>query len=333
MDSNKIIVLTPVKNEAWILEQFLRSASLFADCIIVADQKSTDESRNICAKFPKVQLIENKADRYDEASRQVLLIETARQLFPNDKRIFFCLDADELFSADSLTFGESWNRIKSLKQGTSIYIEKPDILYGINRCVRWRDNYFPIGYIDDGLSHTAKTIHSKRIPENPEGEDVYIDDIKILHFAHSRRNVQSAKLRYYSILENINQSKAFYVRRYAYPCFYDENKTYPAENIETMPEEWLKEYDKLGIDLRHLDDPIYSWHDFEILGAFKKYGLKKFYQDDIWEFDWGGCVKASISAGRTDLSLEPIKGPGIAWKALLKVTDAMYTLYRKLKFS
>src|SRR5476651_2453045 len=172
MDSNKIIVLTPVKNEAWILEQFLKSASLFADCIIVADQKSTDESRDICAKFPKVQLIENKTDKYDEASRQVLLIETARRLFPNDKRIFFCLDADELFSADSLTYTETWERIKALEQGTSIYIEKPDVLYGIKRSVRWKDNYFAVGYIDDGLTHTATTIHSKRIPENPSGDNV-----------------------------------------------------------------------------------------------------------------------------------------------------------------
>jgi glycosyltransferase involved in cell wall biosynthesis len=64
--SPKIVVLTPIKNEEWILERFLSVTSQFADLIIIADQNSTDSSRNICQKYPKVKLIENKSDQYDE---------------------------------------------------------------------------------------------------------------------------------------------------------------------------------------------------------------------------------------------------------------------------
>ena len=63
----KIVVITPVKNEAWILDRFLAVTSQFADCIIIADQNSTDESKDICKKYPKVIVIDNKSTKYDES--------------------------------------------------------------------------------------------------------------------------------------------------------------------------------------------------------------------------------------------------------------------------
>ena len=77
----RIIVLVPVRNEAWILRTFLDCASLWADHIIVADQSSTDGSAEIAAGFPKVTVIENPSLVYSEVERQRLLIEAARR-FP-----------------------------------------------------------------------------------------------------------------------------------------------------------------------------------------------------------------------------------------------------------
>jgi len=327
----KIIVLTPVKNEAWILEHFLTITSQFADNIIIADQQSTDASRAICAKFDKVTLIENNNTVYDEASRQILLINMARTLFPNEKRILFCLDADELFSADSLNYGNSWDSIRAYKPGTSIYIEKPEMLSGLKRCVRWRDNYFPIGYVDDNSLHVAIAIHSKRIPDNPDGEDVRIDDIKVLHFAHSRKNVQSAKLRYYSVIENLNKTKPFYLRRFAYQSFYDENKNYPAANIESTPENWTANWDEMGINLHDFSDPEFSWHDFEVLRFFKKYGYSKFYLDNIWKFDWERARQYALANNIPDIPEKKIHQANILWQLLGKIIDSLYGLYRKTK--
>ena len=59
MTQPKIICLTPVRNEAWILKAFLSATSLWADIIIIADQMSTDGSREIARQFPKVKLLEN----------------------------------------------------------------------------------------------------------------------------------------------------------------------------------------------------------------------------------------------------------------------------------
>lgn len=54
-----MIVLTPVFNEAWILPAFLIAMSLWADYIIIADQMSTDGSREIYKEFEKVIVINN----------------------------------------------------------------------------------------------------------------------------------------------------------------------------------------------------------------------------------------------------------------------------------
>jgi glycosyltransferase involved in cell wall biosynthesis len=75
-----IICLTPVKNEAWILDRFLRCASLWADYIIIADQGSTDSSREIALRYPKVVLIDNLSLEFSEVQRQQLLLDAARQI-------------------------------------------------------------------------------------------------------------------------------------------------------------------------------------------------------------------------------------------------------------
>jgi hypothetical protein len=325
----KIIVLTPIKNEEWILRQFLTVTSLFADSIIIADQQSTDQSKRICAEFSKVCVIENPNKAYDEQSRQKLLIGTAREMFPGQKRILLCLDADEIISADSLNHQKTWDKIKGLEPGSSIYFEKPEILAGIKRCVRWKTNYFPIGYVDDGLEHIATTIHSKRIPENPNGEKCNIDDIKILHFAHSRKNAQSAKLRYYSVIENINSTKPFYLRRFAYQSFYNEVSNYPKENIEEIPLQWLKAWDEKDINFRNLSDPEFSWHDFEVLKIFNKVDCTSFYWDDIWAFDWEKTRQYAL-AKHEGVPETLINGPGFFLKQTARFFDILYKSYRFL---
>ena len=73
-----LICLTPVKNEAWILHAFLKATSLWADYIIIADQMSTDGSREIALSYPKVILIDNDNQEFNEVERQKMLIDKAR---------------------------------------------------------------------------------------------------------------------------------------------------------------------------------------------------------------------------------------------------------------
>lgn len=326
-----IIVLTPVKNEEWILEQFLTVTSLFADCIIIADQHSSDNSKNICLRFPKVKLIENKNSDFNEAERQILLIETARNLFPNDKKIFFCLDADEIITGDSLERVDTWKRIRSADPGTAFYFEKPEMLPGLKKCARWRSNFAPLACVDDNSAHKPKEIHSYRIPSNfITSNKTLIDDIKFMHFAHTRINVQSAKYRFYSIIENIKNINPVYLRRYNYQSFFDLIKRTSIKDVEITPPEWIGKYDLMNINLRNLPDPEFSWHDFEALKLFSQHGYRRFKWDNIWEFDWEKCRLAAIKRGITKEQGE-IKRPSFVVRLAGRAIDISYIVFRYIK--
>jgi hypothetical protein len=104
MERPKLICLTPVLNEAWILERFLKCTSLWADHIIIADQRSTDGSREIARRCPKVTLIDNRSEVFNEPERQQMLLAEARRI-PGAK-ILLALDADEFLTANFLTSPE-----------------------------------------------------------------------------------------------------------------------------------------------------------------------------------------------------------------------------------
>src|SRR3954470_15498385 len=91
----KIIALMPVRNEAWVLPHSLRSLSAFCDVILVNDQDSEDESREICRQFPKVVVLASKQRLVCEQARWQLL-DAARDY--DGHNLLWCTDADELIS-------------------------------------------------------------------------------------------------------------------------------------------------------------------------------------------------------------------------------------------
>ena len=133
--TTQIVVVTPVRNEARILNRFLSVTSQFADLIIVADQNSTNGSRAIYPLFPKVVMVENPSVGFNEAERQLLLLAKARKRVPG-RRLILALDADELLAADAVT-RPGWQTALNAAPGTVICFEKPDILSPPDRCIRY----------------------------------------------------------------------------------------------------------------------------------------------------------------------------------------------------
>src|SRR6266446_8064816 len=154
MSKPAVICLTPVKNEAWILERFLRCASLWADYIIIADQGSNDGSIEIATSFPKVILVDNPSLTFNEPERQKLLLETARRI--SDHRLLITIDADEFIKANILASPE-WNSVLQAPTGTVIRFQWPIILSDL--CSYWM---YPAdhawGFIDDGSEHKGRAI-------------------------------------------------------------------------------------------------------------------------------------------------------------------------------
>ncbi|PPJ63162.1 glycosyltransferase family 2 protein [Cuspidothrix issatschenkoi] len=279
----KIVVITPVKNEAWILDRFLSVTSQFADHIIIADQNSTDGSQAICKKYPKVILIENKSQQFNEAERQLLLIQTARDLVQEHK-IILALDADEILAANA-TKTASWQKMLQAEPGTILFFEKPDLFDNTYKCIR-SGILTPLGYVDDGAEHQPRKIHSVRVPMPEYGTRLHIHDIKILHYAFVRLDAHASKIRMYSVIENILEDTNAISRRFRHP--YKLNYL-SIGKLEACPHEWFDSWEDLGIDMHTITKQQYYSYDFEVLHYFHKYGCKRFWMEDIWKYDWESC--------------------------------------------
>jgi len=286
--TTKIICLTPIKNEAWILKLFLESTSLWADHIIILDQNSQDESIKIAMSFPKVTLIKNLSNVYNESDRQKMLIDEARKIA--GEKILIALDADESLTANSVNSLE-WEIIKKLDPGTIIKFDWVNLLP--KKGVYWLGQYkMPFGFVDDGSEHVGVAIHSPRIPISPNKPEYFPKDIKVMHFQYADWERMQSKHRWYQCWEHIKDPKRSAIGIYRqYHHMYSIKKP----QFKSIPDEWLNEYKKFNIDYSNIAKEKFYYWDYEIISLFNKYGLKFFSKIDIWDFDWAEVAKSSKS--------------------------------------
>lgn len=320
----KVVVVTPIKNESWILERFLSVTSQFADHIIVADQDSTDNSLQICREYPKVTVIRNDSGQYDEASRQILLIRAAREKITEHK-VILALDADEILAADAMG-SIGWQSMLSAKPGTIIFFEKQDLYPTPYTYVRY-PQLFPLGYVDDGADFSPKKIHSTRVPTPEISPKLYVHDVKILHYTWLRTRAQFSKERMYCVIECISKTSPLMPRRRRYSPYSNYLKL---ESIKPTPKEFFSYWESLDIDMKNIQDSEYYWQDFEVLKYFNKYGFKKFWLEPIWEFDWERCRIFAQSLAIENIPTSSIQSPPKIFVVMLKIIDNIYSFFLKV---
>jgi glycosyltransferase involved in cell wall biosynthesis len=301
--TTQIVVVTPVRNEASILDRFLSVTSQFADVIIVADQGSTDGSRSIYPRYPKVVVIENPCVGFNEDERQVLLLAEARKRVPG-RRLILALDADELLAADAVS-KRGWQTALDAPAGTVVCFEKLDVLSPPDQCIRYPRTWAH-GYVDDGAEHAPEPIHSTRVPTPVGAPHLNLWDVKILHFALRQPDVRLAKMRLYSVIEATKRTARLHNRRRAYAA----DRNFVAENtVSPVCPEWIAGWERIGIDMQSTVSERYYWQDFEVLRYFARYGTRKYWFDDIWNFDWEECREYGRQLGLEGLPTGPIRRP------------------------
>ncbi|MFI5234625.1 MAG: glycosyltransferase family 2 protein [Gemmatimonadales bacterium] len=322
----QIIVLTPVRNEAWILDRFLSVTSRFADQIVIADQHSTDTGRAVAARYPRVTLIDNPAAGYNEAERQLLLLETARRLVPGP-RILLALDVDELLAADA-PGSPDWQRMLAAPPGTVLGLERVDLLHDDRRVMR-HGLWTALGYVDDGAAHRPLLIHSTRIPAPPDAPILALPGIKVLHYALVRPGAVAAKSRWYSALENCLGTCANPLKRRA--RYHDMMDFAGTARIEDADPAWFAGWEAAGIAMHgDREEPLY-WYDLEVLRLFAEHGPRRFWLDDLWQVDWEGLRREAAGRGATGLPSAPIEPPPAALRGLLRLIDPPYRAQRALR--
>ena len=115
----KIIVITPVRNEAWVLDAFLTCTSSWADYIILADHHSEDNTREIAKKYEKVILIDNPTFEWYEAQCLTRLLEEACKIH-----------------------GDKVNTLLTLMSALSGHVTYSDLIKNQNRLYKGNRNVF-----------------------------------------------------------------------------------------------------------------------------------------------------------------------------------------------
>ncbi len=266
----KMVVLTPVRNEAWILPLFCASTSLWADHIVIADQQSTDSTREIVSRFPKVTLIVNDSPDLDESYRDAMLIKKARELVGNNG-ILFRIDADEIFTPDFDS--EDWREIKQSKEGTVWRFRWFHLSPNFSS---FFESKFPMfgAFVDDGREYTPKSIiHLRELfPNSPVAEERVALNIGLLHYQFVDWNRMQSKHRYYQCFEHIafpTKSAIEVFRQYHW--MFDSGL--PKESI---PFQWIESYKSLGIDLFGVAFEKEFWWDEKVNEYFAKYSPEHF---------------------------------------------------------
>ena len=151
-----------------MLEAFLTHCSSWADRIIIADQHSTDGSREIAARFPKVTLIDNPTDEWVEYVCRTRLLEEACRT--EGDKIIFALDADE-FLADGFQNTAGWRRIME-SEPNEIFCFKWFNLYGDfshglvdGVGAEWAAHYAAdIDVVAEYRNREKNAVHCQRVP-------------------------------------------------------------------------------------------------------------------------------------------------------------------------
>ena len=196
------IVMTPVRNEAWVLSAFLKTTSLWADYIIIADQNSTDGSEKIYAQYDKVIVINNNNPDFNEAERQAMLVKKAREIAAGRDTLLWGLDADEILPAN-------W---KNTSDGQHILNSKPGDVFWFKWAQLSPDkqhygdsDYYPWLFHDDGKEphgNYVRNMHSMRIPYPIEEKQMfYVEDFRVLHCGLLDTQRVAAKNRFYQFVD------------------------------------------------------------------------------------------------------------------------------------
>jgi glycosyltransferase involved in cell wall biosynthesis len=279
-----VICLTPVRNEAWILDRFLQCASRWADHILLADDRSVDASQEIARRFPKARWIAPATPMSDEGARRSLLLDAARQIAA--PRLLIALDADEVLSAGAWNTAE-WAAMLAAAPGTGFRFRMRNLRPDFQSC--WDEPCEGLwAFRDDGSPFHGEVLHSRRLPLPAAGAVVMLADIQVLHYQYTDWARMRAKHRWYLCLERLLRPERRPLQVYRQ---YHHMDAVPRGAMRAVRQEWLAGYEDLGIDMKQVQGAPPYWFDREVVAMIDRHGAGHFRRQAIWETDWAALAR------------------------------------------
>ena len=281
MGDMKIIALMPVRNEAWVLPHSLACLSSFCDVVLVNDQDSEDESREICRRFPKVVLLESREQLICEQARWQLL-DAARHY--DGCNVLWCTDADELMSPVLASRFVDAQR-DQLVPGTVIEClyyhlwHRPDRYRtdGYKYAPHWKE----IARRDDRRMDFSRArrlpLHEPRVPLDGAAGRLRAADLPVLHLQWLLAERNQMKQAWYRCREFLDGARSTATINEAYAATLPD----PGVRTEAVPGAWVE-----GVTLPDLAvDRMPSWQERDILGWFDARTPAFFEGLEIWHIE------------------------------------------------
>lgn len=279
--------MTPVRNEAWVLRAFLEATSLWADYIIIADQMSTDGSREIAQSYEKVILIDNKNPEFNEAERQAMLVAKAREVAAGRDTLLWGLDADEVLTANTFET-EDWKHILNSVPGDVFWFKWAEICPNQKEYWLSPTTYYPWLFHDDGKEphgNYVRNMHSMRIPYPIEEKQMYyVEDFRVLHLAYLNEYRVASKRRFYQFLDwEMNHEHPISLSRSYTETSYKQ--TEKRNQVLPLLDSFLYKKEEFGFSLFDLVDTEVTqcYMDEYIVERFSRHSMKELRKLDIWD--------------------------------------------------
>jgi glycosyltransferase involved in cell wall biosynthesis len=294
-----LVCLTPVRNEAWVLERFLRSAAVWADLIIVLDQASDDGSVDIARSHEKVHLAQYPHTSFDEAVRRHILIDLARSLVTSP-RVLVALDADEVMACNVWQHPEM-RAFMASPPGTQARMRWVNVMPDEPRAWIPPDGWTDFMYVDDGRDFQGEPIHGPRLPRPAPSQIVDLPGPKVIHLQYLDWERMRAKQRWYQAHERIDHPRDRPIQ--IYRRYHKMDAIDPAER-HPLDDSWYRDYviDE-GIDLFAVTPADAYPTDGRLMDLIEEHGPDIFRRTDIWDAGWPRRAQAlGRSAPSTMLS-------------------------------
>jgi len=277
----KRFLITPVKNEAPLLEAFIRHHTPLFDHIVIADQQSIDGSWEIAKSHANVIALQNDSTHYDEHRRRVLMLEEVERRHTG--AFVMGLDADEFLLADpaewerscrnwvashpSKTLRFDWNYL--LPNGTEWFVQRQDF------CRPVLSGEPPPGFIN-----------RPRIPISDE--KLHCPDFPILHLNLYWLRRMRMKVWWYLALEAAGGKKPSIDSL----RLYSRNACLAMPNRQPVPEKFQPAVRKV-LDSLAVQDTWDTWHKTELLKILAADDRSRLSHTPIWSFPWNTELEAA----------------------------------------
>lgn len=300
---SKLIVVTPVKNDGWFVENVIRHTVKWADYVFVADESSDDGShdiyRNLEKEYGNLKIIYDrpKFDFNGPDSRNYYL-DLARSF--DGENIIFEIHADEIMSAEILKQENRDKLLESMSVGGALMLPWVNLwkspFYFRNDKSMWSNAKTWIGYRDDRkVKFEGAVFHGSRAPEAFLKNRVDIDFLQVMHYQFVNLSIERSKQALYQIFErNHHPNKNVEYINKTYAVAFDEREVM----LEKLDEKHYKSWLKMGIKIdNEYPKEGFNWRDAEVLKNFKRHGVGKYKNLNIWYIDWEAKRKKAIEMG------------------------------------